>query len=328
MIAAATYSRPQQHRSVARRHERAMAKKRKSKRKAEAAVSENEREVDQVPEPDDEGTNQETNVKHFTIPYNDKQIPCERRGEVDKPALIWTHGAGGGLAAPAASEFADGFSELSSVVSFQGSMNLPSRVKMFYSVIEHEDFDAALGGRSMGSRAAAMAAMQQDCKTKALVLVSFPLVGGKKNDSREQILLDLPEDVDVLFISGDRDSMCDLEQLREVILRMTAKCWLVTVKGADHGMSWKPSGTVMAMRRKTGAIAAEWLEVRDAEKRYSSLSWIRDGKAGEMVYTDWVASLPAQAEAAEDDAQPSTTYLEAPEDDKPPLVRKRKRGKT
>ena len=314
-----------------------MAKTRKSKRKAENAEPGEEQEADQSLTPttkevdselDDGGKVQEINVKHFTIPYNDKQIPCERRGEVDKPAIIWTHGAGGGLAAPAASEFADGFSGHSSIVSFQGSMSLPSRVKMFHSVIEHEDFDAALGGRSMGSRAAVMAAMQQDCKTKALVLVSFPLVGGKKNDSREQILLDLPEDVDVLFISGDRDSMCDLEQLREVILRMTAKCWLVTVKGADHGMSWKPSGTVMAMRRKTGAIAAEWLEVRDAEKRYSSLSWIRDGKAGEMVYSDWVASLPAQAEAAEDDAQPSTTDLEAPEDDKPPLVRKRKRGKT
>ncbi|KAK0838794.1 hypothetical protein LTS02_017669 [Friedmanniomyces endolithicus] len=272
-----------------------MAKTRKSKRKAENAEPGEEQEADQPLTPttkevdselDDGGKVQEINVKHFTIPYNDKQIPCERRGEVDKPAIIWTHGAGGGLAAPAASEFADGFSGHSSIVSFQGSMSLPSRVKMFHSVIEHEDFDAALGGRSMGSRAAVMAAMQQDCKTKALVLVSFPLVGGKKNDSREQILLDLPEDIDVLFISGDRDSMCDLEQLREVILRMTAKCWLVTVKGADHGMSWKPSGTVMAMRRKTGAIAAEWLEVRDAEKRYSSLSWIRDGKAGEMVYSD------------------------------------------
>ncbi|KAK1061838.1 hypothetical protein LTR74_010749 [Friedmanniomyces endolithicus] len=272
--------------------------------------------------------NQETSVRHFTIPYNDKHIPCERRGEVDNPALIWTHGAGGGLAAPAASEFADGFSGHSSIVSFQGSMNLPSRVKMFHSVIEHEDFDTALGGRSMGSRAAIMAAMQQDRKTEALVLVSFPLVGGKKNESREQILLELPEGIDVLFISGDRDSMSDLEQLRNVIQRMKAKCWLVIVKGADHGMSWTPKGTVTVMRRKTGVIAATWLESRDAEKRYSSLSWERDGKAGEMVYTDWLASLPAQAEATEDDAKTSATGLEAPEDDKPPPARKRKRGKT
>ncbi|KAK0937334.1 hypothetical protein LTR48_004164 [Friedmanniomyces endolithicus] len=314
-----------------------MAKTRKSKRKAEDAVLDDEQAIDQPsnpttkemhPEPDDEGTNQAISVRHFTIPYNDKHIPCECRGEVDKPALIWTHGAGGGLAAPAASEFADGFSEHSSIVSFQGSMNLPSRVKMFHSVIEHEDFGTALGGRSMGSRAAVMAATQQDHKTEALVLVSFPLVGGKKNDSREQILLDLPEDINVLFISGDRDSMCDLEQLREVIERMKAKCWLVTVQGADHGMGWNPKGTVTAMRRKTGAVAAEWLKGRDAEKRYSSLSWVRDGKAGEMVYTDWLASLPPEAEATEDDVQPSATNSEAPGDDKPPPARKRKRGKT
>ncbi|KAK5680670.1 hypothetical protein LTS10_007603 [Elasticomyces elasticus] len=273
-------------------------------------------------------TNSNSNVKHFTVPYNDKTIPCERRGEGIVPALIWTHGAGGGLAAPATSQFADGFSEHSPIVSFQGSMNLPSRTKMFHTVMEHQDFDLALGGRSMGARAATIAAVEQDRKTKALVPVSFPLTGGKKGESREQILLDLPDTIDVLFISGDRDSMCDLEQLREVIERMKAKCWLVTVKGADHGMSWSPAGTVATMREKTGAIAAEWLQKRSLDERYYELSWSRDGSAGDMVSTGWVASLPEASEITNGDEPQAVQGADVAEDDEPPPAKKRKRGKT
>ncbi|TKA63008.1 hypothetical protein B0A55_10427 [Friedmanniomyces simplex] len=317
-----------------------MAKKRKPRRKADDAAPGIDQDDNHPPEPtttgeqpkpSEEATEQEIieiNVEHFTIPYNDKTIPSEIRGEGEVPALIWTHGAGGGLAAPAASEFANGFAESSAILSFQGSMNLPSRTKMFHAVMEHEKFDTALGGRSMGARAAVMAATQQDRQTKALVLVSFPLVGGKKNDSREQILLNLPESVDVLFISGDHDSMCNLEQLMEVIQRMKAKCWLVTVKGADHGMSWKPNGSVAAMRRKTGAVAAEWLKSREDGNRYCSLSWDKDGKIGEMRCTDWLASSPAQIEATEDSAQRVANKAEATEDDEPPAVKKRRRGKT
>ncbi|KAK3642775.1 hypothetical protein LTR56_010599 [Elasticomyces elasticus] len=283
-----------------------------------------------VPNEDAVPEESETNnkVKHFTVPYHDKTVPCERRGEGDSPALIWTHGAGGGLAAPATSQFADGFSEHSPIVSFQGSMNLPSRTKIFHTVMEHQDFDLALGGRSMGARAATIAAVEQDRKTKALVLVSFPLVGGKKGESREQILLDLPDTIDVLFISGDRDSMCDLEQLREVIERMRAKCWLVTVKGADHGMSWSPAGTVATMRQKTGAIAAEWLQKHSSDERYYELSWVRDGSAGDLVSTGWLASLPEASEITNGDEPQDVQGADVAEDDELPPAKKRKRGKT
>ncbi|KAK5689858.1 hypothetical protein LTR97_012618 [Elasticomyces elasticus] len=276
--------------------------------------------------PEESDTN--NNVKHFTVPYNDKTIPCELRGDGDTPALIWTHGAGGGLAAPATSQFADGFAEHSPIVSFQGSMNLPSRAKMFHTVMEHQDFDLALGGRSMGARAATIAAVEQDRTTKALVLVSFPLMGGKKGDSREQILLDVPDTIDVLFISGDRDSMCDLEQLREVIGRMKAKCWLVTVKGADHGMNRSPAGTVATMRQKTGAIAAEWLQKHSSGERYYELSWVRDGSAGDMVSTGWLASHPEASDITNGDEPQAVQGADVAEDDEPPPAKKRKRGKT
>ena len=255
-------------------------------------------------------------VEGFEIPYNDKTVLCERRGKAGKPSLIFTHGAGGGLAAPATKEFADGFAGRAGIVSFQGAMSLPSRTKTFHAVMEHEDFDEALGGRSMGARAACIAATQQERQTKALVLVSFPLVGGKKGDSREQILLDLPENVDVLFVSGTRDTMCDLEQLEGVMSRMVAPSWLVTVDAANHGMDWKWKKSAEEMRRMTGAIAADWLESRDKDKHRCLVRW--DEEADEIRNLGW-----EQSEKAMEHVGKMNSPVEGGEAKNPP-VKKRK----
>ncbi|KAK5137676.1 hypothetical protein LTR08_007971 [Meristemomyces frigidus] len=256
----------------------------------------------------------EIDVEHFEISHNDKTVPCERRGKAGKPSLIFTHGAGGGLGAPAAKDFADGFAAKASIVSFKGAMNLPSRTKTFHAVMEHEDFDAALGGRSMGARAACIAATQQDRQTKALVLVSFPLVGGKRQESRAQILLDLPESVDVLFISGTRDTMCDVEQLEGVISRMASPSWLVTIDAANHGMDWKWKESAQ-MKRLTGAIAANWLESRDKSKRRCLVRW--DEEVGGIKNEGWKEGEEG------DQKEPKKDATEADLEESPP-VKKRK----
>jgi hypothetical protein len=228
-------------------------------------------------------------VKSFTIPYKDKQIYCERRGEPDSKAdLIFTHGAGGGLSNPATALFADGFAEVSPVVVFQGTMNLKSRVSSFEAVVEQEDTTSiALGGRSMGARAAVVCSQQMPERVKALVLASYPLVGAQKGDVRDQILLDLPNDVDILFISGSNDSMCDMKQLKAVVKKMKASCWIAEVKGADHGMSLKSKAAVEPVRKYTGSLAAQWLKSRDEKARYCSISWDTDAK--EVTSSGWEA---------------------------------------
>ncbi|KAF2769827.1 hypothetical protein EJ03DRAFT_326977 [Teratosphaeria nubilosa] len=233
-----------------------------------------------------DGEAKNASVESIRVPFNDKAIICERRVEASQqPALIFTHGAGGGIANPATAEFANGFADILPVVCFQGTMNLQNRTKTFHSVIEHESFDTALGGRSMGARAAVVAATQEERETKTLVLVSFPLVGGKKRESREQVLLDLTEGVDVLFMIGSDDAQCDLSHLWNVMAKMTARSWLCEVEGADHGMSWKPKNSVEAMRRKTGTIAAEWLKKRDQGRRYSC---VRPNEEAEDVrFENW-----------------------------------------
>jgi len=259
-------------------------KKRKAKPKATTAPNDEKDSRLNDTKTDKETANEtdDSDFERFSIPYkDDKSITCERRRHPyptesePNPALLFTHGAGGGLTTPAMLDFAEGFTIEATIVSFQGNMNLKSRVQYFHAVIAHDESfaTAALGGRSMGARAAVLAATEGEQKTAALVLVSYPLAGGKTDESREQILLDLPESIDVLFISGTKDAQCDLERLADVRARMSARSWMVQVDGADHGMSWKWKEEVQGMRYKTGTIAAKWLRERDEARSCMTVSW-------------------------------------------------------
>lgn len=120
----------------------------------------------------------------------------------------------------------------------------------------------------MGARAAVIAAtetlQQRGASSSAeevpirLILISYPLVG-PKSDLRDQILLDLPPSVGVLFIIGDRDAMCPLDVLNETRAKMAAKGQLVVVRGADHGMHVKPARREKGVGEKTGRVAGEWV---------------------------------------------------------------------
>jgi predicted alpha/beta-hydrolase family hydrolase len=194
-------------------------------------------------------------------------VQCHTYGlSTNTPTLIFTHGAGGTLSAPAVQNFCTGFATTHPVLVFQGSMNLGSRVKGFHACIEHLESEKKkkkkliLAGRSMGARAAVMAAtevLEEDGRREVgLVLVSYPLQGPK--DVRDQILLDLPESVRVLFIFGSRDNMCPLELLEDVRKKMTAKSQLVVVRSADHGMHTKPAKMEKEVGEETGRLAAKW----------------------------------------------------------------------
>ncbi|KAJ8114055.1 hypothetical protein OPT61_g3973 [Boeremia exigua] len=189
----------------------------------------------------------------------------------NQPPLVFTHGAGGTLSAPAVVHFCTGFSSTSAtpLLAFQGSMNLGARVKGFHACHAHVTRTTeahskqvlVFGGRSMGARAAVVAATQiasekTDVEAR-LILVSYPLQGPK--DVRDQILLDLPERSEVLFVVGDRDTMCPIELLEQVRRKMKAASRLVIVRGADHGMNVKPASKTREVGEETGRVAARWL---------------------------------------------------------------------
>lgn len=268
-----------------------------------------------TPSPEDSEPTEETpqpqpmDVETFTISFpekKDKLITCQRRGQTrtrpedghdskDGARLIFTHGAGGGLEAAAIKDFSTGFARTGEIVCFKGTLHMPSRIKAFGAVMEHEAGEQdssegvkmALGGRSMGARAAAMTASLPDYegRVEAVVLVSFPLMSDK-GESREEVLLGLPGEVDVLLISGDRDSMCELAKLEEVVGKMLGRVWMVVVEGASHGMELRKSdGDGKEMREMSGGISARWLESRDEEKRFARIRW--DGEEGRVVEEGW-----------------------------------------
>ena len=249
----------------------------------------------------------------FEIPRDSsKPIACElyslsttttNNDKASAPSLIFTHGAGGTLSTPAVADFASGYASIAPLVCFQGNMNLKSRVGMFQEVMAHyEDEDevsvSCLGGRSMGARAAVMAAaaattteesaLEKTKKktTKKLVLVSYPLQTAK--EVRDQILLDISEEVEVLFVSGSRDAMCDLAKLDAVRNKMEAKTWRIVVKDADHGMTVKPKAGTKEVGVAVGEVVARWVveeEERDDEAVEGMVSW--DAEKGVAVWSGW-----------------------------------------
>ncbi|CAI6333707.1 unnamed protein product [Periconia digitata] len=239
--------------------------------------------------------------------------PSQSLSSTTKATCIFTHGAGGTISTPAVRDFCAGYARTAPVLVFQGSANLAARVKAFHACLSHvqsseataskiepsakkgakrdenggvvveeeeeeeEEEAVILGGRSMGSRAAVMAAGEllsiSPSSTSAskptnevvaspikvsLILVSYPL-RGPKNDLSDQILLDLPTSVRVLFVVGDRDAMCPLDLLERTRKKMTAESKLVVVKGADHGMHVRPKEMEMEFGEETGRLAAVWV---------------------------------------------------------------------
>lgn len=229
---------------------------------------------------EDEADDASSFYKEFTIPAgDDKVIPCRLYGpdpkasSTTKSLLIFTHGAGGGIENPATKLFAEGYGATSMpVLCFQGTMNLLNRVKLFETVLEfcreeYPGYEYAVGGRSMGARAAVMLAANHDGVQK-IVAVSYPLIS-PKGEIREEILLDLRGDKTVFFQSGDKDSMCDAEQLDEVRKKMAASSNVFIKENADHGMSLVGKledkvSEVAQFRKELGEMAAKWVRRADS----------------------------------------------------------------
>lgn len=178
-----------------------------------------------------------------------------------------------------------GFATQLPIVCFQGNMNLISRVKMFSAVVEAQPDSPNLGGRSMGARAATMAITES---TDHLVLVSYPLHTAK--DLRDTILLALPPSIKVIFVIGDRDSMCDLHRLEQVREKMRCKTWRVVVQGADHGMHIKPRAGSADVVKKSGEIVATWIMQSSEDKREGLISWDKQEGAS---WSEWSAEAPS-----------------------------------
>jgi predicted alpha/beta-hydrolase family hydrolase len=257
---------------------------------------------------------------------------------------IYTHGAGGTCISPGSSRLCESMVESSNsqdgttlvVLGFDGPMHLGSRIKSFVALIKWAAGSGkvttiSLSGRSMGCRAATIAAkevLEIPKFSRKLVLQSYPLLGGgkgTKDAERKQVLLDLPADVSILFQSGNQDEMCPLEDLRELRSSMNAKSTLVSIQDADHGLQLasgvaargSKSSLEEEIGRKAGQVARDWLlNSEDLSKLGDEVIEVKtDDDSSTVSWSDF--SQVGSAEAHEQPKQDKRPASEEPTSAKP-----------
>lgn len=90
------------------------------------------------------------------------------------------------------------------------------------------------GGHSFGGRMTSMADAQMPLPVDGLVLFSFPLhPAGKPSLDRAEHLYRI--DKRMLFLTGSRDKLADLDLLDQVISKLAPRATLHLLDTADHG---------------------------------------------------------------------------------------------
>ena len=114
------------------------------------------------------------------------------------------------------------------------------------------------GGHSMSGRMVSTACAREPISgLKGIVFFAFPLHSGKPSTERAEHLKDV--EMPMLFLSGQRDKMADLELLQPVIDDLE-NATLHVVDTADHGFKvLKRRNTDEPVMEELARTAAEWM---------------------------------------------------------------------
>jgi len=181
--------------------------------------------------------------------------PARTDGRLASTLLVLWHGAGGdvgerSLVAVAQAATVEGALVVRARFPYRvAGKRAPDRMPLLLASAR-ESIDAALalpnaggrklvlGGRSMGGRVASML-IADGLAAAGLVLLSYPLhPAGKPEKKRDTHLPAIR--CPMLFVQGDRDTLCDLKVLRPVLRRLGSRAELSLFPGADHGMRKAP----------------------------------------------------------------------------------------
>ncbi|MBM4247696.1 MAG: alpha/beta hydrolase [Deltaproteobacteria bacterium] len=181
--------------------------------------------------------------------------PARPDGPLSDVLLVLWHGAGGdvterSLAAVAAAGAADGALVVRARFTYRvAGKRAPDRMPLLLASAR-EAIDAAaalpnaggrklvLGGRSMGGRVASLL-VSDGLEAAGLVFLSYPLHPAGKPDKLRDAHLPAIR-CPMLFVQGDRDTLCDLKLLRPVLRKLGKRAQLSVFPGADHGMRKAP----------------------------------------------------------------------------------------
>ena len=121
-----------------------------------------------------------------------------------------------------------------------------------------------LGGKSMGGRIASHVVAEGDA-ADGLLFLGYPLhPPGKPEKLRDAHLSSIR--APMLFVTGTRDELCDLERLRPVLERLGRRATLALIEDGDHSFHVrKASGRDdRAALAEVIEVAALWLAARKA----------------------------------------------------------------
>jgi hypothetical protein len=196
-------------------------------------------------------------------------------GLLDVPAsaeacFVFAHGAGAGMNHPFMAAIASGLAERRvATLRFQfpymeqGSSR-PDPPKVAQAVVRAAVHEAAkrlpdvplfAGGKSYGGRMTSQAqAAEPLAHVRGLVFVGFPLhPAGKPSTERASHLAGVQ--VPMLFLQGTRDTLADLDLIRETTAKLGDRATLHVVEGGDHSFK-----VLVRSGRNDGQVREELLE--------------------------------------------------------------------
>ena len=116
-------------------------------------------------------------------------------------------------------------------------------------------------GKSMGGRIASQMVAADQMAVEALIFLGYPLhAPGRTGKLRDSHLYGIKKRM--LFFAGTRDSLCNMEKLREVLRRLPGQYDLEIVKGGDHSFKLPKSSSRSAesLHRQIVEKCLQWLD--------------------------------------------------------------------
>lgn len=165
--------------------------------------------------------------------------------------LVLAHGAGAGMRHPHLERLAQRLAEQGvATLRYEfpymaAGQRRPDRPALLHATVRAAvdagrelatGLELLAGGRSMGGRMTSQAEAQASLDVAGLVFFAFPLHPPKKPGvARAEHLADVHKPM--LFLSGTRDTLADLELLRDTTSHLGDVATLVEIDGADHSFS-------------------------------------------------------------------------------------------
>ena len=176
-----------------------------------------------------------------------------------RAAVIVAHGAGNDMENPLLVAFADGLARAGyptlrfNFLYKEKGKKVPDRLEVLervwlsaYAFFKSQSEPAASqiigAGKSMGGRIASQLVAEGRLPVDRLIFLGYPLhPPGKKDKLRDAHLYRIQ--IPLLFFSGTRDPLCDLEKLNTVLGKLDISWALDVIEGGDHSFkTLKSSG--------------------------------------------------------------------------------------